>query len=85
MNVFLPSGRAEDMLFSIRQPALRYVIQRSPPTWLMVVQVVHIYSEMVSRNIPIEDFDFDVATRQFIVADHSGCVWSFLLSQDCEL
>ncbi|KAH6910967.1 WD40-repeat-containing domain protein [Coprinopsis sp. MPI-PUGE-AT-0042] len=46
---------------------------------------LHIYSEVVCRNIPIEDFDFDVATRQLIVADHSGRVWSFILNQDFHL
>ncbi|KAH6902727.1 WD40-repeat-containing domain protein [Coprinopsis sp. MPI-PUGE-AT-0042] len=44
-----------------------------------------IYSEVICRNIPIEDFDFDSSSRQFAVAEHSGRVHSFELSPDYRL
>ncbi|KAH6901378.1 WD40-repeat-containing domain protein [Coprinopsis sp. MPI-PUGE-AT-0042] len=47
--------------------------------------MLHIYSEVVCRNIPIEDFDFDPRTRQFVVAEHSGRVWSFRLNDECNV
>lgn len=47
--------------------------------------MVKIYSEVICRNIPVEDLDLDPASRQLVVAEHSGRVHSFQLSSDCKL